>query len=437
MSEKESHPFIEWFRNTTPYINTHRGHTFVLMISGETVAHANFPRIIQDIALLNSLGVRLVLIHGSRPQIDARLNAAGITPSYHNEVRITDSKTLSAAQEAAGSVRVQIEAQLSTIAHRTSFSQQHKLRVVGGNFVTAKPLGVIDGVDFCHTGTVRRVDDASITHFLNDGAIVLISHLGYSPSGEVFNLSVEEVACEVATVLKADKLILLGTNAGWLADQILIRELTTAEANPLLAHATNSEQKRLLNAATHACIKGVARSHIISYQQDGALLEELFTHDGSGTLITQENYEQTRTAILDDVDGIIELIRPLEEADILVPRSRERIEDEINYFTVCERDGLIIGCAALYPLPDKLSGEVACVAVHPHYRNHHRGDHLLRFLEKSAATSGMKQLFVLTTQTAHWFTERGFQSSSVDELPLERQTLYNFQRNSKVFKKNI
>jgi amino-acid N-acetyltransferase len=437
MSNKDTHPFIEWFRNTTPYINTHRGHTFVLMISGETVAHANFPRIIQDIALLNSLGVRLVLIHGSRPQIDARLKTAGITPYYHNEIRITDTNVLNAVQEAAGSVRVQIEAQLSTVAHRTSFSKQHKLRVVGGNFVTAKPLGVIDGVDFCHTGTVRRVDDASITHFLNDGAIVLISHLGYSPSGEVFNLSVEEVALEVAAVLQADKLILFGTNAGWLNDGVLLRELTTAEANRLLTNAPHAEQTRLLSAATQACSKGVTRSHLISYQQDGALLEELFTHDGSGTLITQTNYEQTRTATLDDIDGIIELIRPLEEADILVPRSRERIEDEINYFTVCERDGLIIGCAALYPLPDKQSGEVACVAIHPHYRNHHRGDHLLRLLEKSAASAGMKQLFVLTTQTAHWFIERGFQASSVDELPLMRQTLYNFQRNSKVFKKSI
>lgn len=437
MNNKDTHPFIEWFRNTTPYINTHRGCTFVLMISGETVAHANFPRIIQDIALLNSLGVRLVLIHGSRPQIDARLCAAGITPHYHNEMRITDSHTLSAVQEAAGSVRVQIEAQLSTIAYRTSVSKQHKLRVVSGNFVTAKPLGVIDGVDFAHTGVVRRVDDASITHFLNDGAIVLISHLGYSPSGEVFNLSVEEVASEVATVLKANKLILFGKNAGWVEGEVLLRELTTAAAHELLDTPNHSEQIRLLSAATQACVRGVTRSHMISYQQDGALLEELFTHDGSGTLITQDSYEQTRTATLNDIDGIIDLIRPLEEADILVPRSRERIEDEIHYFTVCERDGLIIGCAALYPLPDKLSGEVACVAIHPHYRNRHRGDHLLRFLEKSASTLGMKQLFVLTTQTAHWFRERGFEPSSVDELPLMRQTLYNFQRNSKVFKKHI
>jgi amino-acid N-acetyltransferase len=437
MRNKDPHPFIEWFRNTTPYINTHRDHTFVLMLSGETVAHPNFPRIIQDVALLNSLGVRLVLIHGSRPQIDARLNTAKITPRYHHEIRITDEATLPAIQEAAGSVRVQIEAQLSTMAHRASGSHQHKLRVVSGNFVTAKPLGIIDGVDYCHTGTVRRVDNASITHFLNDGAIVLISHLGYSPSGEVFNLSVEEVACEVATILKAKKLILFGAHAGWLEHNELVRELTTAQANEQLATAGHNEQTRLLKAATKACEAGVARSHIISYQQDGALLEELFTHDGSGTLVMKESYEQTRTAKIDDIDGIIGLIRPLEEADILVSRSRERIEDEINHFIVCERDGLVIGCAALYPLPDKVSGEVACVAVHPHYRNQHRGDHLLRFLEKTAKTAGIKQLFVLTTQTAHWFTERGFQLSSVDELPKERQTLYNFQRNSKVFKKLI
>jgi amino-acid N-acetyltransferase len=398
------------------------------MIPGEAVAHSQFPLLMQDIALLNSLGISLVIIHGSRPQIDERLTKAGITPRYHHEKRITDTATLQAVQDAAGSVRVQIEALLSTGANQ---------RVVSSNVVIAKPLGVRDGVDYGHTGCVRRVDHQTIKQLLAQHAIVLISHVGYSPTGEVFNLSVEEVAHEVAIAIKADKLILYGAQKGLIQNQTLVRELTTLEAETLLKTQPNNETARLLNAATAACKAGVERTHLIGYAHDGALLEELFTHDGAGTLVTQQPFEKIRQASINDVTGILDLIIPLEEADILVRRSRERLETDINHFTVCERDDLIIGCAALHPLHDKTSAEIACLAIHPDYREGGRGDRLLKQLEKRAHEQHIKQLFVLTTQTAHWFIERGFAQATVDDLPLERKSLYNFQRNSKVFKKSL
>ncbi len=426
---------IRWFRNTAPYINAHRGKTFVLMLGGEVAQHENFPNFIHDIALLNSLGVRLVLIHGSRSQIDQRLQRAGLQSAFHDELRITDSTALEHVKDAAGSLRAQIEALLS-MGLPNSPMQGSRMRVCSGNFVTAKPIGIVGGVDFQHTGKVRRIDIDSIRAQLEDGSIVLLSPLGYSPTGEIFNLALEDIAVHCAAAIGADKLILLSAGAGISdADGELIRQCAVGDISKL--KITDPQQTSLLHTARRACLAGVARCQIISYEDDCALLQELFTYDGSGTLVANDDYEQSRQADINDVGGILELIAPLENEGILLRRSRELLETEISQFRLLERDGRIIACAALYPFPDDGCGEVACIVSHPDYRGGKRGQRLLQTLEREARRQGLGRVFVLTTQTAHWFIEQGFMEGSRDALPRKKQSLYNLQRNSKVFFKRL
>ncbi|OYT96076.1 MAG: amino-acid N-acetyltransferase [Pseudomonas sp. PGPPP3] len=431
------HDYVNWLRHASPYINAHRDCTFVVMLPGEGVADANFGNIVHDLVLLHSLGVRLVLVHGSRPQIEARLAVRGLTPHFHRNLRITDSSTLECVIDAVGQMRIAIEARLS-MDMAASPMQGARLRVAGGNFVTARPIGVLEGVDYHHTGEVRRVDRKGIGRLLDERSIVLLSPLGYSPTGEIFNLACEDVAMRAAIDLQADKLLLFSSERGLLdATGALIRELRPQQVPAHLARLGSDYQAELLDAAAQACRAGVARSHIVSYSVDGALLTELFTRDGGGTLVSQEQFESLREATIEDVGGLIDLISPLEEQGILVRRSREVLEREIGQFSIVERDGLIIACAALYPIADSQAGELACLAVNPEYRHGGRGDELLERIEERARALGLSTLFVLTTRTAHWFRERGFQPSSVERLPAARASLYNYQRNSQIFEKAL
>lgn len=435
--DSTSKDYVKWFRNSAPYINTHRGRTFVLMFGGDAVEDPNFPNIIHDIALLNSLGVRLVLVHGARPQIESRCALRNIAPRFHKDLRITDAATLECVKDAAGSLRAHIEALLTTgLANSPMYGAQ--IRVCSGNFVIARPLGIDDGIDFCNTGEVRRVDTEAVHRLLAAGAIVLLSAIGYSPTGEVFNLSFEDVATQTAVALKADKVIAFTDRAGLLdAAGELIRFAELRRIKPLLDNCGDPQLLGILQALLQSCEHGVKRGHLISYREDGALLQELFTRDGAGTLITEDQYEQIRTAQIDDVGGILEIIRPLEQQGTLLKRSRELLETEINQFKVLDRDGMVIACAALYPYPEQGSGEIACVATHPDYRGADRGERLLAALETEAANLGLQRVFVLTTRTAHWFQEQGFVQAGLEQLPPKKQELYNFQRNSKVFVKEL
>ena len=435
-----SDPFVHWFRQSGPYINAHRGKTFVVLFSGEAVEAENFSSLIHDLALLHSLGIRLVLVHGARQQIETRLHEAGREPRYANHLRITEAEDLPLVKQAVGRLRIRIESRLS-MGVANSPMHGARLRVVSGNLITARPLGVRDGVDYGFTGEVRRIDDRAIRLWLDQDAIVLLSPLGYSPTGEIFNLSAEDVASAAAMALRADKLLVLSESPELRdpASGCLIRELSPSDARRLL-HAGDDlaeETTRYLQQALRACQAGVRRVHVLNRETDGALLLELFTRDGVGALITADIYEGLRSATIDDVGGLLELIQPLEEDGTLVRRSRERLEMEINRFILLERDGMIIGCSALYPFPEEQLGELACVAVHPDYRNKGRADALLSFIERQARVQGLQRLFVLTTRTAHWFRERGFEPAEVGDLPLRKQTLYNWQRRSKVFIKSL
>jgi amino-acid N-acetyltransferase len=431
-------PFVDWFRNASPYIHAHRGSTMVLAFGGELVEDAAFPGFIHDLALLQGLGIRLVLVHGSRPQIERRLQERGAQMQVINGMRVTDDAALACVKEAAGIVRVEIEALLSMGLANSPMSGA-RIEVDSGNFVTARPLGIIDGVDYLHTGEVRRINAEAMRQRLNAGAMVLVPPLGYSPTGEVFNLNAADVAAETAIALGADKLIFLTDERLLDGRRRPISNLQPSEVENLLARRRKlgEQMQRVLRNAVHAARNGVKRTHILPRRDDGALLRELFTRDGCGTLISREQWETIRQATIDDVGGILELIEPLEKAGVLVRRSRERIETEIDRFTVIERDGAVIACAALYPFPETHMAELACLAVHPAYRNQGRGDQLLDHLQRRAREMGIESLFVLTTRTAHWFRERGFQPADLARLPGRRKDLYNWQRRSRLFVKPL
>jgi len=435
----ELNQLVRWFRHSTPYIHAHRDKTFVVSFGGEALFGEARDGLIHDLALLSGLGVRLVLVPGARPQIEQRLNERGAEIRYVNDLRVTDDEALNCVLDAVGSVRLELEA-LFSMGLANSPMAGVRLQVASGNFVTARPLGVRSGVDYQHTGEVRRVDAEAIAARLDEGALVQVSPLGVSPTGEQFNLYAEDVAVAVARALQADKLILLHEGEGVLdTHKKLIAELTIEEAGTWLAE-TGTERPSVadqLERAVEACRSGVPRAHLLPRGEDGAILGELFTRDGIGTLVAPRVFEQLRTARVDDIGGILSLIAPLERDGTLVERTRERLENQIEDFMVMDREGTVVGCAALHPIPDSDVAELACLVVHPDYRGGHRGANLLQRLEHTARAAGYPTLCVLTTRTAHWFQEHGFEPGTVDDLPVSRQSLYNLARGSKVFVKPL
>ena len=436
--------FIAWFRSVAPYIHTFRGKIFVVAFGGEVVADGKFVELVHDLNLLASLGIQLVLVHGARPQIESRLQQDNLDITYVNGIRATDAETLERVIESVGRVRMEIEA-LMSMGLPNSPMANASIRVASGNFVIARPIGVMNGVDLMYTGEVRKINLTAIHSNLTQGEIVLISPLGYSPTGEIFNLTLENVAAEVAIALKAEKLIFLMNTPG-IMDQStnqpdnLLRELTVAESKSYLAKLADlvpDDTQFYLPQAIHACENGVGRAHLISRHIDGALLHELFSHDGIGTMITRDSLQSIRKAKIEDVGSIIQLIEPLEMEGILVRRNRELLEMEIDRFTVLEHDNIIIACAALYPFPEEQAYELACLAVHPRYRKTGCGSALLKHLENQIKSKKPQKLFVLTTRTAHWFVERGFVETPLETLPKRKKELYNYQRRSKVFTKWI
>ncbi|WP_332831968.1 amino-acid N-acetyltransferase [Escherichia coli] len=437
MVKERKTELVEGFRHSVPYINTHRGKTFVIMLGGEAIEHEHFSSIVNDIGLLHSLGIRLVVVYGARPQIDANLAAHHHEPLYHKNIRVTDAKTLELVKQAAGTLQLDITARLSMSLNNTPLQGAH-INVVSGNFIIAQPLGVDDGVDYCHSGRIRRIDEDAIHRQLDSGAIVLMGPVAVSVTGESFNLTSEEIATQLAIKLKAEKMIGFCSSQGVTNDDgDIVSELFPNEAQARVEAQEekgdyNSGTVRFLRGAVKACRSGVRRCHLISYQEDGALLQELFSRDGIGTQIVMESAEQIRRATINDIGGILELIRPLEQQGILVRRSREQLEMEIDKFTIIQRDNTTIACAALYPFPEEKIGEMACVAVHPDYRSSSRGEVLLERIAAQAKQSGLSKLFVLTTRSIHWFQERGFTPVDIDLLPESKKQLYNYQRKSKV-----
>ena len=427
------------FRDAAPYIYAHRQRTFVILFDSKAIDDTAFANLIHDVACLHSLGVRLVVVHGARVQIDARLRQQNIQPQLHNGLRITDDAVLEIAKQTTGSIRADIESKFSMGLINTPMSGM-QIRVSTGNYVFAKPLGVREGVDFQHTGEVRKIDTEAIRRQLDLEHVVLLSPIGYSPTGEIFNLLAEDVATMAAASLQAHKLIFL-TEGETLKDgrKRAIQQLDLQQAQTLIngRRKLNNKLRQYLENSISACLNNVDRVHLVNRLIDGALLKELYTRDGIGTLITRGEYENLHDATLRDVGGILELIAPLEEAGTLVRRSREQLELEISRFSVIERDGMIIACAGLYAFVEENCAELTCLIVHPDYQKNERGNTLLTHIENKAIKLGLSMLFVLTTQASHWFREHGFVTGNLNALPVKKRQLYNYQRNSKILLKSL
>jgi amino-acid N-acetyltransferase len=431
--------FIDWFQSVAPYIHAFRGKIFVIAFGGDLVADGRFFDLTHDLNLLAALGVQLVLVHGARPQIEARLKERRHSSRFHKGLRVSDDFALAAAKEASGRLRIEIEALLSMGLPNSPMAGAD-IRVASGNFITAKPLGVLNGVDYMHTGEVRKVHAAAIHKRLGDNELVLLSPLGYSPTGEVFNLALEDVAASTAMALGAEKLIFMMDTPGVTGKRgELLRELTVKQAKARIARSGEAESdvQFYLPWAVRACEQGVKRAHLISNHIDDALLLELFTHKGVGTLITPDPIQTLRPARSEDIGGILRLLEPLEAEGILVKRNRSLLESEISRFVVIEHDGIVIACAALYPFRDEQAGELAGLAVHPDFRNQGAGERLLKEIELRARRMKLKRLVVLTTRAEHWFVERGFTETDIEALPAPKRVLYNWQRRSVVLVKRI
>jgi amino-acid N-acetyltransferase len=440
--------FVPWFRSVAPYIHKFRNQTFVVGVAGEAIAAGKLPNLAQDLAMIQSMGVKIVLVHGFRPQVNEQLKAKGHEAKYSHGMRITDEVALDCAQEAAGQLRYEIEAAFSQGLPNTPMAGS-TVRVISGNFITARPVGIVDGVDFQSSGLVRKVDIAGISRTLDAGALVLISPFGFSPTGEAFNLAMEEVATSVASALQADKLIFLtevpgirvNPNEPESDDNPIDTELPLATAEKLLAELPRATQPTdvgfYLQHCVKACKAGVERSHIIPFAMDGSLLLEIYVHDGIGTMVIDEKLESLREATIDDVGGILRLIEPFEKDGTLVKRGRTEIERDADNYTIIEHDGVIFACAALYPYPEAKTAEMAALTVSPDVQGQGDGERVLKRIEQRAKAAGLDSIFVLTTRTMHWFLKRGFAQVEPEWLPEARRRMYNWDRKSQVLVKRL
>ncbi len=439
------HTFVPWFRSVAPYIHAYRGKTFVVGLAGEAIAAGKLNHIVQDLSILHAMGLKLVLVHGFRPQVNEQLAAKGHVSRYHDGLRVTDGVALDAAQEAAGQLRFEIEAAFSQGLPNTPMANS-TVRVVSGNFLTARPVGIVDGVDFSHSGLVRRVDHQAIRQFIELGALVLLSPFGFSPTGEAFNLTMEDVATATAIALQADKLVFMTEVPGLRenlndAESPIDTELALVDAKRLLSNLPKprvpTDAAFYLRHCIKACEGGVERSHILPFAMDGSLLLEVFQHDGVGTMVVDEKLESLREATADDVGGILQLIEPFERDGTLVRRERTEIERDIACYTLIEHDGIIFGCAALYPYPEARTAEMAALTVSPLSQGQGDGERLLKRVEQRARQMGLDTIFVLTTRTMHWFIKRGFAAVDPDWLPEARKKKYNWDRRSQVLVKKL
>lgn len=430
--------FVRWFREVAPYVHDFRGKTFVVAFGGELIEDGGLEDLVADLSLLSALGIKLVLVHGSRPQVNEQLQLKGHTTQFGRGTEPTSPEALECAKEAAGEIRLDIEAAFSQGLPNTPMSHA-KIRVISGNFVTARPVGVIDGVDYRRAGTVRKLDIEAMRNVISQGAIVLLSPLGFSPTGEAFNLAMEDLATNAAVALRAEKLIFLTQNRTVTEiDGSVDTELARKDADELLAqNILDEDTSAFLRHASLAVKRGVARAHLVPYTLDGSILLEIFTHDGVGTMVVEDTLEDLRPAVADDVGAIVQLIEPLEADGTLVPRGRAVIERDVEKFTVLEHDGVIYGCVALIPYLEDGMAEMACLIVHPEWQGTGDGEKLLRHAETSARALGARRLFVLTTRTSHWFLKRGFVQGGVSDLPHEKRAHYNHSRNSLIFIKRL
>ena len=438
--------FVQSLRESAPYVRCHSGRLFVVHIDESLLDRDSLRSVCGDLLLLHQLQVRLVVVFGVRSRVDRMLREKGMEPEYSGSLRVTDRDTLEYVRTAAAGVRDDMESMLSTVALHAdtpprfpgSGNGRAMARVTGGNFIVARPAGVISGRDLQYTGHVRGVDVVGIHAVTGSNSILLLPPLGYGHTGELFNLDSSSLASRVAVAVDADKLVFLLRGRLCDSNGQALNELQLPQARQLLQQGVSPDamQKRL-ELAIEACAAGVPRAHFVDQGQDGALLLEMYSRDGSGTLISSSSFDEIRSARLDDLAGILQLIEPLSSEGVLIPRPRQRLEESLVDFTVLVRDGLVVACAALRHYPGEELAEISCLAVHPGYRGTGKGITLHNHLLRQAQQNGSKKLLVMTTQALHWFYDLGYSDADDKVLPASRRGEASTRRGSRILLRNI
>ena len=434
--------FIQNFRLSAKYINLFNQNIFVIALSGYVFNEDQFEKIAQDINILHSLKIKVILVYGARPQVESILVKNKIPVRLVKNMRVTSSAALKHVIEVIGAIRNKIEATLSTIN-----SVSERMRLSSGNFLTAMPVGIIDGIDMESTGKIRGVDVEAIKNKLNHHEIVIVSPIGYSPIGQIFNLSYEQTAANIAAAINADKLIYYVDANGILNERgELIPELTSEKAHKLISHieekpSPESAQNlsyddfNILKSSVFAIKNKIKKVHLINRHIDGSLIEELFTEKGSGTILTEFALENFRKATECDLKDIYRILFPLEKRKILIERDLTQIKGMINQFYVLEHDKKFVGCVSLNSFKESL--ELASFSIEPKYQRLGFGKKLLKFCELEAKKLKYDEMFILTTQSEHWFAENGFKEKSKELMPTFKKKTYQSERNSKYLTKKL
>jgi len=417
---------INTFRAAAPYIYAHQASTSVITLPTEIVTSDSLGELIQDLALMQTLGIKLIIV------FDTGLFRA-------RSPKVVDHNKMIKLQHLIGEYQTRLESLFSTGLVNTPMAGM-KLTTVSGNFVLAKPVGIVDGIDQQYRGEVRRIETHAIRQQLEVNNIVLLSSLGYSPSGECFYIDKYQIASTVAASMPAEKLIFLTEEKNLLDHRKQrIKFLTLSDAQALLKRrkTLSAKMRMLVELSLQACYQQVERVHILSNTSSGVLLQELFSQDGAGTMITHDAYDDIRSASINDVGGIQSLIKPLEDEGILLVRSSEQIERDLKHYVVIERDGFVLACGALLPYDNQYHAECACIAVHPEFQKEGHGKRLIKFLENKAKQLGCDTVFAMTTRSLHWFYDNGYQKSQLNALPADRQKAISSKRNSRVLVKKL
>ena len=434
--------FIQNFRLSAKYINLFNQNIFVIALSGYVFNEDQFVKIAQDINILHSLKIKVILVYGARPQVESILVKNKIPVRLLKNMRVTSSAALKHVIEVNGAIRNKIEATLSTIK-----SVSEGMRLSSGNFLTAMPVGIIDGIDMESTGKIRGVDVEAIKNKLNHHEIVIVSPIGYSPIGQIFNLSYEQTAANIAAAINADKLIYYVDANGILNERgELIPELTSEKAHKLISHieekpSPESAQNlsyddfNILKSSVFAIKNKIKKVHLINRHIDGSLIEELFTEKGSGTILTEFALENFRKATEGDLKDIYRILFPLEKRKIFIERDLTQIKGMINQFYILEHDKKFVGCVSLNSFKESL--ELASFSIEPKYQRLGFGKKLLKFCELEAKKLKYDEIFILTTQSEHWFAENGFKEKSKELMPTFKKKTYQSERNSKYLTKKL
>jgi len=428
--EFQIHDQINTIRQTFGYLQKYTNSVFVIKIDGRLYCDPLFPLLIRDVVLLHNLGIKIVLVPGTRVRINEILNSFGIKTKECKGMRISTDEAIPFIKMATFDVANQVMTMLA----------ENNANAVIGNWIRARGIGVIDGVDFQASGLVDKIDVASIQNVLDNNMIPIFPNIGWSLSGKPYNISSHELALKISIAMRAEKLFFITDFGGISIDGTPVSQLTLKEAKQVLAKTADNENDdeniELLNFSYEAAKSGVKRVHIVGGHHDGLLLKEIFSNIGQGTMIYSGEFDSIRKLNYSDIPEILRITRPLIEKGILVERTNKELEDLMSEFYGYEVDGTLHAVAALKFYSDN-SAEVCCVAVDSVYSGMGIGKKIVKFLITQAKAQNKSRCFLLTTRTSDWFEELGFTETEVKNLPKDKCETYNKNRNSRVMILNL